>query len=138
MTPSTSTRSSARGTTRATTRSSSRERNRNRGTDLKDLDHDISVSTVKFLNVIVVENKEDLLHLITNVLRNYSKSKSILKQMRASTKNITCELRGKRVAIALARKVEAAFKKYTPEVVVTKPNDQSYYDITVTFVNDEN
>ena len=115
---------------------SSIERNRNKGSGSKDKpDADVHVSTVKFVNVSVVDNKEDLLHLITNVIKNFSKKKSTLAQMRAGTSSITCQLRGKKVAQSLARKVADAFKKYRPEVEVHKPKKQEYYDITVRFID---
>lgn len=105
-----------------------------RGAPLKDKrDKTVRVSTVKFLNVRVVENKEDLLHLITNVLKNYSKQSATLKQMRASATSITCEIITKKVAIALARKVASAFKKYKPEVNISTSRKQDHHDITVVF-----
>ncbi|MDP3970112.1 MAG: hypothetical protein Q8P90_00260 [bacterium] len=119
---------------------SSRARSKvNRGVTNKDkLDHDIHISTVKFSNVKAVENLEELLHLITNVIKNYSKQSSMLAQMRAGSNTITCNLRNKKVAISLARKVSDAFKKYKPDVVVNKPKSQEYYDITVRFIDSEN
>lgn len=111
---------------------------KNRSTGLKDkFDHDVHVSTVKFINAHLVENKDDLLHLITNVVRNFSKQKSTLVTIRAGASTITCELRGKKVATTLAHKVADAFKKYQPAVDVSKPRTQEYYDITVKFARPE-
>lgn len=105
-----------------------------RSTGVRDqADHDIHVSSVKFVHAHLVENKDDLLHLITNVVKNFSKQKSTLVTMRAGASTITCELRGKKVATTLAHKVADAFKKYQPTVEVSKPNTQDYYDITVSF-----
>lgn len=100
---------------------------------LKDRDHDIVVSTVKFTNVELVSNLEELLHLITNVLHSYSRQKSILVQLRTSKNTITCQLRGKKIATVLARRVEDAFKKYHPEVIINHSKEQDHYDITVDF-----
>ncbi|EKD79447.1 MAG: hypothetical protein ACD_41C00070G0002 [uncultured bacterium] len=91
------------------------------------------VSIVQFLNVKKVERKTDLMRLLTHVVQNYTRDKSILVQAKTTVNTIEYRVLNKRVALALATKAQAAFKQHHPTVTVTTPNDGAYCRITVEF-----
>lgn len=104
------------------------------GAQFKDnTDKTLTASTVKFTNVQYIKNKEDFIHLITNVLKNYSKQKPNLLQLRAGSNTVTCQIVSKRVAVLLARKVVNAFKHYKPQLDIRSPRVKDHYDILVSF-----
>ena len=90
-------------------------------------------STVRFLNVKKIERKTEFMRLLTNVVHNYTKQRSVLVHAKTSANIVEYKLRTKRVAIALAKKAQSAFKQYHPHVTITTPNDGSYCNITVEF-----
>lgn len=104
------------------------------GAQLKDKnDKTVAASTVKFTNVHYIKNKEDFIHLITNVLKQYSKQRPNLLQLRAGATTVTCVIVSKQVATTLARKVTSAFKHYKPEMIDRSPRKKEHLDILVTF-----
>lgn len=92
-----------------------------------------AVSIVEFLNVKKVERKTDLMRLLTHVVQNYTKDKSVLVQAKTSANTIEYRVLSKKVALALATKSQSAFKQHHPTVTVTTPNDGAYCRITVEF-----
>ncbi len=90
-------------------------------------------STVQFLNVKKIERKTEFMNLLTNVVHNYTKQHSVLVQAKTNANTVEYKLRTKRVAIALAKKAQSAFKQYHPHVTITTPNDGSYCHIIVEF-----
>ncbi len=91
------------------------------------------VSIVQFLNVKKVERKTDLMRLLTHVVQNYTRDKSVLVQAKTTTNSIEYRVLNKHVALALATKAQAAFKQHHPTVTVTTPNDGAYCRIVVEF-----
>lgn len=91
------------------------------------------ISIVQFLNVKKVERKTELMRLLTHVVQNYTKDKSVLVQAKTTTNSIEYRVLNKRVALALATRAQAAFKQHHPTVTVSTPNDGAYCRITVEF-----
>lgn len=91
------------------------------------------VSIVQFLNVKKVERKTDLMRLLTNVIQNYTKDKSVLVQAKTTANTIEYKVLNKRVALALATRAQSAFKHHHPTVTVSTPNDGAYCRIVVEF-----
>ncbi len=95
--------------------------------------HDITASTVKLVNVQLVEHQADLLHLIANVLKRFSAKQSVLVKTQASATTATYWITSKTVAATLGKKVQSAFKHYHPVVDITYPKDENYYTVVVEF-----
>ncbi|MFA5994875.1 MAG: hypothetical protein WCW27_03235 [Patescibacteria group bacterium] len=95
--------------------------------------HDITASTLKLVNVQLVEHQADLLHLVANALKKFSTEKSVLVKMQATATVITYWIVNKKLAATLGKKVQSAFKHYHPVVDITYPKDESFYTVTVTF-----
>lgn len=91
------------------------------------------VSIVEFLNVKKVERKTDLMRLLTHVVQNYTRDKSVLVQAKTTANSIEYRVLNKHVALALATRAQAAFKQHHPTVTVSTPNDGAYCRITVEF-----
>lgn len=100
---------------------------------VRDRDHDTSISTVKFINVKKVEKQVELLNLLTNIIKQHSKTSSVLVQAKTSANTIEYKVTRSRVAQILARSAQEAFKHNHPEITITEPNDHSFCTITVTF-----
>lgn len=104
------------------------------GAQLKDKnDKTVTASTVKFVNVNYIKNKEDFFHLVTNVLKQYSKQQPNLLQLKAAATSVTCVIVSKQLASVLAKKVASAFKHYKPVVVERSAKQKDHFDILVTF-----
>jgi len=100
---------------------------------VSDRDHDIYVSVVKFINVKKVEPVGDLVNLLTNIIKQNSKTKPVLVNAKTSPNIIEYSVTSKRVALSLAHRAQSAFKHYKPEVTITTPHDRAFHRITVTF-----
>lgn len=95
-------------------------------------DHDTTASTVKLVNVQLVENQTDLLHLAANTIKKFSKQ-SMLVKMQANASTVTYWVKHKKLAANIGKKIQSAFKHYHPVVDITYPKDESFYTVTVTF-----
>lgn len=95
--------------------------------------HDITASTVKLVNMQLVEHQADLMHLIANLLKRFSTKQSVLVKTQASATGATYWLTSKTVAVTLGKKIQSAFKHYHPVVDITYPKDESFYTVKVTF-----
>lgn len=100
---------------------------------VRDREHDTYVSTVKFTNVKKVEKQGELINLLTNVIKQHSKTTSVLVQAKTSANVIEYKVTRPRVAQVLARRVQTAFKHNHPEITMTEPKDRSFCTITVNF-----
>lgn len=100
---------------------------------IKDRDHDIEVSTVKFLNVKKVEKQVDLINLLTHIIQQHSKQQSVLVQAKTSPSTIEYSVRNRRVAITMAKHVQRAFKHHHPDIHIAETKDRRHCAVTVTF-----
>ncbi|MFA6475078.1 MAG: hypothetical protein WCV88_02635 [Patescibacteria group bacterium] len=92
-----------------------------------------SISTVQFINVKKVEEKTDLMRLLTNIVQRYTKDKTVLVQAKTTVNTIEYKVLNRKVALALATKAQAAFKQHHPTVTIHSPNDDAYCQIVVQF-----
>ncbi|MBI2415034.1 MAG: hypothetical protein HYV33_00035 [Candidatus Kerfeldbacteria bacterium] len=100
---------------------------------VRDRDHDTAVSTVKLVNSTTVKNQADLLHLIANTIKNYSRSKTNLIVMQTVGGTTVYKLNNKRLAVTLGQRIASAFKHYHPMVDIVEPKTRDFCNVTVTF-----
>lgn len=101
---------------------------------VRDRDHDVYVSTVKFLNVKKLERPAELMSLLTHIVKKHSSStKTVLVQAKTSANIVEYRLSNRRVAITMAKQVQSAFKHNHATITITEPKDRTYCTIEVVF-----
>lgn len=105
-----------------------------KGLRVLDREYDTAVSTVQVKNVSIVKNRDDLLRLIKNVLKQSSHHRPMLVKEELIKDGVIYTLKTKRSALTLARSIQNAFKHYHPILLKDEPNDKASIHISVTFV----